>query len=149
MTNFAVQVLTVRYLAKTDYGAFAYAVAIAISVGLGFWLIPIHGALGAATAITLTAVAHNLLVQIGLGLCTDLDVFQPRLLKVYATIGIGFGVILVVQKLAWPTVVILATLAVVSASLLRVNRTSLAIGDAFPQLARVPVLARVLGVQRG
>ena len=124
-------------------------VAVAISVGLCFWLIPLYGALGAATAITLTVVAHNLLVQIGLGLCTDMDVFQPRLLKVYATIGIGLGAMLVVQALAWPAVVTLATVAVVSVALLRVNRTTLEIGDAFPQLARVPVLARVLGVQCG
>lgn len=42
-TNFLLQVLTVRYLAKTDYGAFAYAMAI-VSLGTNINLLGLHRA---------------------------------------------------------------------------------------------------------
>ena len=43
----------------------------------------------------------------------------------------------------------LAAVAIVPIALLRMNRRALEIGDAFPQLARVPLLRRVIGVKLG
>jgi O-antigen/teichoic acid export membrane protein len=124
--------------------------AIVLALGLDLWLIPLHGAVGAALAITATVVAHNLMVHAGLLLRTGVDLFRARFLKVYATIGAGFAALYVMHS-AWTSfaAVMLVSVAVVSLVLVLANRSVLEIGHTFPQLARVPLLRRLLDVQFG
>jgi O-antigen/teichoic acid export membrane protein len=124
--------------------------AAALAIVLSLWLIPLYGAVGAAAAITATVAAHNLLVHAGLLLGTGVDLFQARFLKVYGTIGLAFAALWAVQSAgAVPPVVMAAAVLLVSVVLVRVNRRALEIGDAFPRLARVPMLRHVLGVEFG
>ena len=125
-------------------------IAILLALGLDLWLIPAQGAIGATLAITTTVIAHNLMVHAGLSLGTGVDLFQPRFLKVYATIGAGFAGLFVIQIVSGSSVaVMVVATGIVSASLVWINRSALVIGDTFPQLARLPLLRRALGGNSG
>ncbi len=124
-------------------------VGIALAVGLGVVLIPSYGALGAAWTITGTVIAHKGLVHAGLGLDTGVSLFETRYAGVYASVAVALLVLAGLQLAGANTAVMIAAVAVVSVALARFNRAAMEIGDAFPQLARVPLLRHVVGVQFG
>ncbi len=124
--------------------------AATLGLGLNLWLIPLLGAAGAALAITGTVVAHKVLIHAALLLDTGVKLFDPRYLGVYLTIGAATAFMVILQTLWGDSIpAMLAAVAIVPIALLRMNRRALEIGDAFPQLARVPLLRRVIGVKLG
>ncbi len=124
--------------------------AAAIALGLSLWLIPAHGALGAALATSGALVAYNLLQHAGLQSTTGVNLFQPRYLRVYATVLAASGGLWVLSAgLRAPPALTAAAIAAASLALVRVNREVLGLADTFPELRRVPVLAWLLGIRPG
>lgn len=129
----------VRYLVKTDI------ITALLGIGLNLWLIPRHGALGAAIGVSSALITNNLLNHWGLWRNTGIDLFQWRYLRVYVAIALAaFGILLVQQLLAPPFAVGLLLIAVVSLLLVRINRDVMEVGETFPELLKVPLLRRLL-----
>ena len=108
-------------------------------------LIPLHGAIGAGIATAVTMIAHNVLKQAGLRRGTGVSVFEWRHARVYVVIAIATAALLAAQWALSPgPVLALAMVAVASGAVLGLTRRSLAIGDTFPELMRVPILGRLV-----
>jgi O-antigen/teichoic acid export membrane protein len=121
-----------------------------LGLGLNLWLIPLLGAAGAALAITGTVAAHRILVHAALLLDTGVKLFEPRYAGVYLSIGAAIAFMAILQAIWGDSIAVMpAAVAIVSIVLVRTNRRALEISDAFPQLARVPLLRRVIGAQIG
>ena len=139
---------TLQVFAKVRFITWMNIVAAITALTLYLWLIPLYGALGAAIATTGAVVVHNLLIHSGLLLGTGVDVFNLRYLKVYGTVLISIlGLLLVNTIYTPPTFITIVLLTLVSLLLFIVNRNVLSIGSTFPEISRVPVLRRLLGVQ--
>jgi len=126
---------------------------------LNLWLIPRYGAMGAAIATTVSVVLHNVLNHAGLLWRTDIDVLQWRRWKVYLTVLVAalalalLGALLepAALKMADPAmaVAVMAVLVVLaSVAVVRANRHSLHLEETFPELKRVPLLGRLLSMER-
>jgi O-antigen/teichoic acid export membrane protein len=137
--------LTLRVYGLVRYVVVISAVAAAVNVALNLVLIPLHGAIGAGIATAVTMIAHNVLKQAGLRRGTGISVFEWRHGRVYAVIAIATAALLGAQWALSPgPVLALALVAVVSGGVLGLTRRSLAIGDMFPELVRVPILGRLV-----
>jgi O-antigen/teichoic acid export membrane protein len=131
--------LTLRIFGVIRYVVVINLLAVIANVTLNLVLIPQYGALGAAVGTTLTLVIHNLLKQGGLRLGTGISIFEWQHLRVYLVI-VGATVILLAVNtiVAPPTLVQLGLAAVVSLAVLLLNRSSLRMGETFPELRRLP-----------
>jgi O-antigen/teichoic acid export membrane protein len=128
----------VRYIVAIDI------LAMLVSLGLSLILIPRFGALGAAIGTCGTLVVHNILNHTGLKFSTEINLFQWRYLKVYASIALGALGLLVFQILVAPPVYIGLILAgLLSLIILLINRNVLNVEQTFPELLRFK-LVRVI-----
>lgn len=110
-------------------------------------LVPALGALGAALATTTSMVLHNVLKQMGLGRGTGIRVFDLRYLRVYATIIIAAVVIAAVNAALRPHAIVgLAIAGAISFVVLVVNRPLLDVSKIFPEVQRLPIIGRLMGV---
>jgi O-antigen/teichoic acid export membrane protein len=132
------------------YGRLKYIVVINLGAILaGFLgnllLIPRFGVMGAAVATCGTLVIHNVLKQVGLRLGTGINPLNPRYLGVYGWVLVAFVVAMIPQFLfsVHPSVTVAAALAI-SLAVLRRTRHSLALAETFPEIARLPVIRRLL-----
>lgn len=152
------------------YGAMRSIVLINVAAAvlnlvLNLALIPLYGALGAAIGTTITLITHNVLKQVGLNRTTGISLFDPRYLRVYVVIAVGALALLVVQAALGPfrgsaevglgfvrlDLVFMAELglaAVVSAVVFILTRSELRIEETLPELARIPVLGRLVRSER-
>jgi hypothetical protein len=91
-------------------------------------------------------VAHNILKQLGLLFGTGINLFEWRHLKVYGAIALGTLGLLLVQ-LTTATNIYIGTMLAALASLLvlALTRKSLAVGQTFPELLRLPLMRRLFG----
>jgi O-antigen/teichoic acid export membrane protein len=138
---------TLRVYGKVGYIVVIDFLSAVIVLALCLWLIPRHGALGAAVAASAGLIVYNLLNHAGLLLGTGIDLFQARYLKVYGSIGVGAVALLLLQRLAEPPMIIGAVLAAaVSLVLIRTNRQVLDVTTMFPELRRIPLLRPLLGL---
>jgi len=120
-----------------------------LGLGLNLWLIPRHGALGAAIATSSALVAYNLLNHAGLWLATAIDLFQWRYLKVYLSVVMSTLALFALRAFLHPPVLLMVLLVALTTLLLfRINRRSLNVADTFPELGRVPILRTVLAMER-
>lgn len=131
------------------YGKVRFLVAVNVGCAVGslvlaLLLVPEYGALGVAVATCATLVAQNLANQLGLRRVLDTALLDRGHLPAYGSLLLATAVLVAVQALLRPglLVALLAT-AVVTALLVVVNRRVLALGDSFPELARVPGLRRL------
>jgi O-antigen/teichoic acid export membrane protein len=121
------------------------ALATAAGVAVAWYLIPAHGALGAACGLTLALLAQNALHHWGLQRFTSVVLLRGRYLAVYATQALALGLLLLANAVADPPpptqvlLVVAATLAI-----LRIHRRALDVGNVFPEVHRIPWLARFL-----
>ena len=137
--------LTLRVYGLVRYVVVISGVAAAVNVALNLVLIPLHGAIGAGIATAVTMLAHNVLKQAGLRRGTGISVFEWRHARVYVVIVIATAALLAAQWALSPgPVLALALVAVASGGVLGLTRRSLAIGDMFPELVRVPILGRLV-----
>jgi O-antigen/teichoic acid export membrane protein len=125
------------------------AVAIVVNLALAFALIPPLGALGAAIAGSATLIVVNAIRQVGLARSTSSRGFDREYLGVYVLIAAVPAVVLVVALVVDPPLAIGVVLVVAAwvGVVLRTRRT-LAIADTFPELARLPLMGRLLGSPR-
>jgi hypothetical protein len=108
-------------------------------------LIPPYGAVGAAVGTCATLVVHNILKQAGLRKGTGIGVFDREHLRVYGAIVVTALLLLAVQVLLGPPAAVSVVLvAAASAALLFGTRSTLRVGETFPELRRVPVLRRMV-----
>lgn len=136
--------LTLKVFGLLRYSVAINVAAAVINIVLNLFLIPAYGALGAAIGTMTSLIIHNILKQAGLRLGTGIDLFEWRYLRVYLSILLGAGAVLAVQLLIKPSIIIgIATAAVASILVFRLNRDMLQLDATFPELNRLP-LARVL-----
>jgi O-antigen/teichoic acid export membrane protein len=128
------------------YGKVGYIVAIDLisavaGVVLNVLLIPRYGAIGAAVGTTAALVLYNLLNHAGLLLGTQIQLFQARYLRVYASIALGAAALFAIDQLVDPgTIVGSLLIALVSLLLVAVNWQVMEAGQMFPELRRIPIL---------
>jgi O-antigen/teichoic acid export membrane protein len=137
--------LTIQTLGKTRYVVVINAFTTAFALAANLVLVPRFGALGAGVAVLATLVLHNLLKQAGLR-GTGVGVFDRRYLRTCLTVLAGAAVVGLVQQLAHPPLLVgVAVAAVVSLLVVGLNRRALRLAGTFPELARVPVVRRLIG----
>lgn len=129
----------VRYVVATNVAA------VAVNIALSVVLISAYGALGAALASSAAFVLLNVASQIGIARRTRVSAFDARYLRLYGLMALTSAVLLAVDLLLSPglgaavALVLLAWVAVVLGA-----RTSLTVADTFTELARIPLLRRLL-----
>lgn len=137
--------MTLRMLGLVRYSVIVSVLVAIISVALNFLLIPRHGALGAAIATCAAFIVHNVLKQAALRKGTGITVFEWRYLRIYGVIVACALGLLGVQVLFQPPLAIgLVLVVLTSLGVFAVGRSELDINETFPEVARVPVLGRLL-----
>lgn len=140
---------TLQVYAKVGFITCINGISVMIGLGLNLWLIPGYGAKGAAIATTATLVIHNLLNHVGLLSSTQINLLQWRYLKVYLHVLLAIIGLWLVQWKWTPSVFSMIVLIVlVSLFLLRLNRNSMNIAKTFPELSRIYLLRKLLGMER-
>lgn len=138
--------LTLRVYGFVRYIVVVSVAAAAVNVVLNLTMIPAWGPLGAGIATCLTLVLHNVLKQAGLRRGTAIRVFASGEAGVYLTVAVAAAVLAITQHALEPPLILAAALATaVSAAVLVSTRAALRVGETFPELARVPVLRRLVG----
>lgn len=136
---------TLRVYGKVRVIVFIDILVVIASLAMCLLLIPRYGALGAAIAASATLIIHNILNQAGLGLTTNIAVFDWHYLRTYVSIIIGSAALLLVQALAAPPVYVSFVLAgIVSLLLIYINRDVLDVAHTFPELLRLPFMRHLL-----
>jgi O-antigen/teichoic acid export membrane protein len=136
---------TLRVYGRVRAIVFIDILAVISSLIMCMLLIPRYGALGAAIAASSTLILHNILNQAGLGLTTNIAVFDWHYLRTYLSIIVGSAVLLIVQAIAAPPVFVSFVLAgIVSLVLVYVNRGVLDVAQTFPELLRLPFMRHLL-----
>lgn len=128
-------------IVRTDF------MTIALGAGLALWLCPTYGAMGAAISVTTARIAGATARQFVL-LRTPGMARVPSAQKViWASLALAT---VLASAIGWlwhpPFLVQLASLAALSLALLRATAPRLEIADSFPELRRIPLFARVVGV---
>ncbi|HEX4931109.1 MAG TPA: flippase [Gaiellaceae bacterium] len=136
--------LTLRVFGLVRYIVVISLLAAAFNLAINLILIPRYGAVGAAIGTCLTLVLHNVLKQAGLRRGTGIRAFDWRTLRVYLVIAAGAAALFAVQRALHPGVIAALLLAlVVSAIVVALTRSSLRIGETFPELLKFRILERV------
>ncbi len=121
----------------------------AAMVALNLALIPPFGALGAAIASTAALTAGNLAFQVGLARLTPIRGVDPAYrIVLTGTVAIAAALWAAGTLLHPPLVAGVAASLLAWAGMLLLGRRQLALGEAFPELARIPFLRPLLGAGR-
>ena len=135
--------LVVQMLGRIRFVLVTNVAVLGFMVAADVVLIPPYGAGGAAVAVLATLLVHNAWKQGGLvGNVGPWDGGHARTCLGVAAAGAVLGVVEVVAHPSLPVALVLCGVAGVA--LLRANRRRLRVADTFPEVARVPLLARVL-----
>jgi O-antigen/teichoic acid export membrane protein len=116
-----------------------------INIGLNLLLVPAMGALGAGIATGTAMVIYALLKQYCLWRATGVRGLHPSVVRFYAMLALvvaGLAVLRLASASLW---LLLPSVALAGLVLALVARSTLSISDTFPELARWPLLKRVLG----
>jgi O-antigen/teichoic acid export membrane protein len=114
--------------------------AMVVNVGLNLLLIPRWGALGAAVGTAATLVVHNVFKQIALYRATGIAVVDPRYAGVYLRIAAAIPVLVAIRwGLPGRPALAFAAIAAVTLLVILTSRRFLRLGEAFPELRRLPV----------
>ena len=137
--------LTLQTYGRLKFVAGVNLVCVALCVGLMVVLIPPYGAVGVAIASCATLVVQNAANQLGMRREIGIPVLDPSSRSVYATIiavSLGLWAIEIVLR---PGILLAGLLAVLATVLVvRVNRRALHAADAFPEIARIPLIGALL-----
>ncbi len=130
----------VRFLLMVNLGCAV------LSLGLCLALIPEFGAMGVAVGVCLTLVLQNLANQVGLCRTMGTALVDRRYLRTYLSLAVATALLWLIGSLADPPLFLCLVLTgLVSVALMAVNRPMLALADSFPELARIPLLRRLVG----
>jgi O-antigen/teichoic acid export membrane protein len=136
--------LTLRVFGLVKYVVAISLLAAVFNVAANLLLIPRYGALGAAIGTMATLVVHNLLKQAGL-LRTGINVFDWRYLRVYVIVVGAAAVVFAVQvALDLGLAASVGLAAIASIAVIRLNRGGLDAEHTFPEIARIPLVGRLL-----
>jgi O-antigen/teichoic acid export membrane protein len=136
--------VTLQVFGKLRYIVVTNVAAMVVNGLLFLLLIPPYGALGAAIAMSVTLVLHNILKQAGLRMGTGIDIFDWRYVRVYAVVTASAAALWGVQlALAPPLAASLALTALASALVFALSRDQLRVVDTFPELLRIPFARRL------
>jgi len=137
---------TLRVAGKVRWLMGVNAVGATLNVVLNLLLIPRMGALGAGIATGTSMLIYALLKQICLWRATGVRALHPGYWRPYGLIA-GVCLALVVIRVLWPRDlwVLLPTLLLSLVIVGLLARKTLSISDMFPELARWPLLQRLLG----
>jgi O-antigen/teichoic acid export membrane protein len=137
--------MTLQIYGRLRYVLGVNAVTAVLNVALSLALIPEYGATGVAIANGAALVCQNLLFQAGLGRGIGVPLFEWRYFRLYAVIVAAAGALAAVQLLIEPPVVVAVALAIVaSLAVLILNRGLLELDATFPELRKIPFLARLV-----
>lgn len=115
-----------------------------VNIAASVVLIGRFGALGAAVATSATLVIQNVLYQAGL-VRGPIGWPEPRALGVYVQLGLIAGVLLVIQSALDPPFIVGLLLAGgASVVVVGLNRATLRLDVYFPEIRKIPILARIL-----
>jgi O-antigen/teichoic acid export membrane protein len=120
--------------------------AIAVNVVLNLSLIPRYGPLGAAIATAFTLIVQNLLRQFVLARRTGVPAFERSVAPTYLAI-VGSALVLLIAQLAFSPGLVLGSIgcAIATLAVFAVARRELDLVATFPEVAKVPVVGRLLG----
>lgn len=140
---------TLRIYGRLRYTVIIDLASVLIGVIINLALIPRYGAIGAAIGTCGTLVLYNILNQLGLKFATKIDLFQWRYLRVYASIALAtLGLAAVQELLEPPFYVGIVLAALLSLSVLSINRSALNIDQTFPELLRFRLVQLLFATQR-
>lgn len=136
---------TLKALAKMRYVVFVNLFCTLLGVVLNLLLIPRWGAFGAALALMATVVVHNCLNQAGLFWVAGLTAVDRKFLSTYAII-LGTAAALMLLQFSFSFSIVPAFVLATASSfvVLFSARRLLDIGNAFPELLKIPLLAKLL-----
>jgi len=141
--------LTLKVIGKVRYILTINLSTALLNICFNLLLIPYLGALGATIATAGSMIVHNMLKQMGLKWLGGLKVFDPTYLAVYAVIlGAGVGLFVIQQWLQPNLFVALALAGIASFGVMRFCQEKLDVRTNFPELLRIPMLGRILGVRK-
>ena len=130
----------VRFLMYTNLAAIAVGIGLLLAVSAS------HGAVGAAIATSVTFVLLNVGRQVGLGRLTTVRSLDSMAAPSYLAMAAVTAVVAGVGVALSPPVLIAAPLIAAGvAVVVAVARDGLALTEAFPQLAGIPVVGGLLG----
>lgn len=137
--------LTLQTFGRLRYVTLVSIAAAVLNLVLGFLLVPSWGAMGVAVSNCVTLCAKNIANQAGLGRGIGGGLTEWRHVRGYAVI-VGAGLILwaVQATTSLSFAVGLGISALLSVVVLLLNRRLMSIDQTFPELARVPLLRRLL-----
>jgi O-antigen/teichoic acid export membrane protein len=124
------------------------AATAALGLGLCLWLIPRHGAVGGAAATAATIALRNLFYEVALVTTTKVGAVPRAVLVIYASVLAGSALLYALMRLSGSVVLMVAAVVAVSFLLAWGNRRFLDLLGTFPELAKVPLLQRILGFER-
>ena len=141
--------VTLKVLGKIKYIVFMNLTIAVLNVGLNLLLIPQHGALEATIATAASMIVHNLLKQLGLKYLGGMKFFEASYFPIYAMIFGSAVTLFLVQSVWQPNILVMfGAGALVSFVLLRASNRILDIQATFPELLKLPLMGKVLGVAR-
>jgi len=141
--------VTLKVLGHVRYIAIISVVTALTSILMNLWLIPPYGAPGAAIAMSVALVTHNLLKQWGISRIAGIAAFGHEERRVYLSIILASLSLLVILMLRLAVAFSLILAAAVSLWVLRANREHLAIAEIMPNAGPIRLLLRiVLGAAR-
>ena len=115
------------------------------NVVLNVLLIPRYGPLGAAIGTSSTLVLHNVLKQLALARTTSIRLLEWRAARVYLLVAGATGAVWLFEVgLGPPLPVALVAAAVAWVVVLLGSRRSLEAAELFPELARLPLIGRLV-----
>jgi O-antigen/teichoic acid export membrane protein len=136
---------TLQVYGRVRFLLWTTVAATAVGIAAGAWWIPAYGALGAAAATTLSIIVQNLLHHWGLHRLTEVELFRPAYLGVYASLAAALAGLIAADHFLRPHWSVEGLLvAGVSLALLRFHRHTMDIRNVFPELGKLPVLGRLL-----
>ena len=141
--------LTLKALGKVRAVVLLNVAAGVVNLGLNLVLIPRYGPLGAAIGTSSTLVAHNVLKQFALARTTRIRFLEWRAAKVYLVVAAATAAVWLFEVVIGPPLIVaLMAAGVASVLVLLVSRNSLEAGEVFPEVARLPLIRRLVPATR-
>ena len=141
--------LTLKALGKVRAVVLLNVGAGIVNLALNIILIPRYGPLGAAIGTSTTLVVHNVLKQFALARTTSIRLLEWRAAKVYLVVAVAtLAVWLFETAFSPPFIVALGAAGVASLLVLLASRHSLEAAEVFPEVARLPLIRRLVPAAR-
>lgn len=136
---------TLQIFARTRALVATNVLSVLVGIGLLMWLCPAHGPLGAAIAVSTARLAGTVLRHVLLLQLPEFESVPDVQKRIWLKLLIASTAIAAVGWL-WPMPLFAQAVAVAAISvwLVRSTARALDIGRSFPELLRIPLLARVL-----